>query len=383
MTSEIMIMNNDVIALAADSAITVDSEKTYNGVNKIFMLSNDPPMGIMIFGLAKFENISMETLIKEHSKKTDFKKLKNIINIKKDFLEYLSKVTNTTKIDEFLDYHLENFKEELIHQKNMYGEKEFYKFIKRFSNVEIFESLKNAFESEKYTKKFEKLIKKYEESEINLNNLKKCFCSYITNISTGIVIAGFNKEDMFPSCVAFNIIGNINDEILYYDMDTKLNYSEPLILPFAQTDVINAYLTGIDGNSEDQIKQEFERLIETYTSNIYHVKSTKDIDEINGIKKILINTFNDNINILKKDFYSPILKTVDSLPKEELGNLASTLIEITSLKRKIDSNLESVGGNIDVALISKGDGFIWKKRSPYFNPKLNPQFFDEKMNKNF
>lgn len=27
MTSEIMIMNNDVIALAADSAITVDSEK--------------------------------------------------------------------------------------------------------------------------------------------------------------------------------------------------------------------------------------------------------------------------------------------------------------------------------------------------------------------
>ena len=91
------------------------------------------------------------------------------------------------------------------------------------------------------------------------------------------------------------------------------------------------------------------------------MKSTKDIDEINGIKKILINTFNDNINILKKDFYSPILKTVDSLPKEELGNLASTLIEITSLKRKIDSNLENVGGNVDVALISKGDGFIWKK----------------------
>ena len=225
MTSEIMIMNNDVIALAADSAITVDSEKTYNGVNKIFMLSNDPPMGIMIFGLAKFENISMETLIKEHSKKTDFKKLKNIINIKKDFLEYLSKVTNTTKINEFLDYHLENFKEELINQKNTCNEKEFYQFIESFSNFEIFESLKNALESEKYTKKFENLIKEYEKSEINLNNLKKCFCSYIFNISTGVVIAGFNKKDMFPSCVSFKIIGNIDDEILYCDMDTKLNYS--------------------------------------------------------------------------------------------------------------------------------------------------------------
>ena len=383
MTSEIMIMNNDVIALAADSAITIDSEKTYNGVNKIFMLSNDPPMGIMIFGLAKFENISMETLIKEYSKKTDFKKLKNIINIKKDFLEYLSKVTNTTKIDEFLDYHLENFKEELNHQKNRYNEKEFYQFIESFSNVEIFESLKNAFESEKYIRKFKNLTKEYEKSEINLNNLKKCFCSYMTNISTGIVIAGFNKEDMFPSCVSFNIIGNVNDKILYCDIDTKLNYSRPLILPFAQTDVISTYLLGIDENIENQIIQKFTKLNETYSLSIIDTKSAEYLAKINEIEKILINLFKDNINTLKKDFYSPILKTVDSLPKEELGNLASTLIEITSLKRKIDSNLESVGGNVDVALISKGDGFIWKKRSPYFNPELNPQFFDEKMNKNF
>lgn len=38
------------------------------------------------------------------------------------------------------------------------------------------------------------------------------------------------------------------------------------------------------------------------------------------------------------------------------------LIHITSLKRKISSDLESVGEDIDVALISKGDGFIWKKK---------------------
>ncbi len=42
MTSEIIIMNTDVIALAADSTITINDKKTYNGVNKIFMLSNDP-----------------------------------------------------------------------------------------------------------------------------------------------------------------------------------------------------------------------------------------------------------------------------------------------------------------------------------------------------
>jgi len=36
---------------------------------------------------------------------------------------------------------------------------------------------------------------------------------------------------------------------------------------------------------------------------------------------------------------------------------------------------ETVGGPIDVAVISKGDGFIWIKRKHYFKAELNSQFF--------
>ncbi len=35
-----------------------------------------------------------------------------------------------------------------------------------------------------------------------------------------------------------------------------------------------------------------------------------------------------------------------------------------------------VGGPVDVAVISKGDGFIWIKRKHYFNPKLNVRYFE-------
>ena len=35
---------------------------------------------------------------------------------------------------------------------------------------------------------------------------------------------------------------------------------------------------------------------------------------------------------------------------------------------------ETVGGPIDVAVISKGDGFIWIKRKHYFSTELNPCF---------
>lgn len=42
--------------------------------------------------------------------------------------------------------------------------------------------------------------------------------------------------------------------------------------------------------------------------------------------------------------------------------MAEALLSITSLKRKMSISLETVGGPIDVAVITKGDGFIWVKR---------------------
>ena len=59
MTSELLTMNKGAVALAADSAVTINGKKVRNGVEKLFKLSNDLPMGMMIFGNANFDNIPM------------------------------------------------------------------------------------------------------------------------------------------------------------------------------------------------------------------------------------------------------------------------------------------------------------------------------------
>lgn len=66
--------------------------------------------------------------------------------------------------------------------------------------------------------------------------------------------------------------------------------------------------------------------------------------------------------------------TVSILPKDELGAMAEALINLTSLKRRVTTEKETVGGPTDVALISKGDGFVWVKRKHYFESGLNPDF---------
>ena len=54
--------------------------------------------------------------------------------------------------------------------------------------------------------------------------------------------------------------------------------------------------------------------------------------------------------------------------------MAESLVSLTSLKRRATGKLETVGGPIDVALITKGDGFVFTQRKHYFDPNLNPAF---------
>jgi hypothetical protein len=63
------------------------------------------------------------------------------------------------------------------------------------------------------------------------------------------------------------------------------------------------------------------------------------------------------------------------MPKDELAAMAESLVNLTSFKRKVTEEAETVGGPIDVAVISKGDGLVWVKRKHYFPPELNQQFF--------
>ena len=62
------------------------------------------------------------------------------------------------------------------------------------------------------------------------------------------------------------------------------------------------------------------------------------------------------------------------LPVNELADLSETLVLIESLKERVTTDEESVSGPIDVAVVSKTDGFIWIKRKHYFKPELNPRY---------
>jgi len=76
----------------------------------------------------------------------------------------------------------------------------------------------------------------------------------------------------------------------------------------------------------------------------------------------------------RKKIVYPMLSVVQNLPKEEMAAVAESLVEVTSLRRRMDSDIESVAGPVDVCVISKGDGLVWIKRKHYFDALLNSEF---------
>ncbi|MBE6494074.1 MAG: hypothetical protein E7Z84_05660 [Methanosphaera stadtmanae] len=127
MTSEILIMTPNAIAMAADSVVTVSNKKTYEGVNKLFMLSNNPPMGIMIYSNANFFNFPMETIIKDFREKvkTLEKQYTTVNEFKTAFEQYLKKICECNdqlffrSIKDEIDFFVKDFKKEIQNNGNI------------------------------------------------------------------------------------------------------------------------------------------------------------------------------------------------------------------------------------------------------------------------
>lgn len=149
----------------------------------------------------------------------------------------------------------------------------------------------------------------------------------------------------------------------------------------AQTDVMETYITGISPLIENTFITSTIETIKLVLANIQNsVKQVNPslsnaIDQID-ITPIVQSYVNGIAKFKQENAISPLMSTIATMEKEDLAELAENLIYLTSLKRRITPDMESVGGPVDVAIVSKGDGFIWIKRKHYFDPALNRCYFD-------
>jgi hypothetical protein len=231
-------------------------------------------------------------------------------------------------------------------------------------------------------KVFEKLIDNQKISDL-LSQIATALIAKVTFKlgSSGLVIAGFGRKDIYPSLVSFTLGGVISDKLRYnIDNNFKIGQNGAAIFPFAQGDMISGFMEGIGPKYKRAIVECIFKIFEEYPKLIADNISSINKESLTKLKEVGNQVLPRFLDILQKQegeyFVEPVIDVVSHLPKDELAIMAETLVNLTSFKKRVSTQEESVGGPIDVAVISKGDGFIWIKRKHYFDPHLNPHYFN-------
>lgn len=424
MTAEIAIMSRTAVVLAADSATTVTSwkdgqqEKRYfKGANKLFELSRVGPVGLMIYGSADLHGVPWELPIKAYRESLGHDQYDRLETYPQRFFEFVEKEekffseeAKSKTLFDLVAATLYRLQMRIAHHAGV----DQIEDLAGKSDQEIDSALQqceldidalplppllreadiaNAYASTApqlspvaassiflfmQSSSRDYLVTRFLEALAKLA-VKEFFLYADT---TGVVVAGYGKEEYFPVLETFDCYGFLGDRlILNRQTPTIMDANCPAVIqPFATTHMIDTFRMGISPDVFNTLNtstvQAFDELSDKIiaelgpTATLDAARKAQIINEVNNAHSDRWHQHVRNQHIF------PLSTIVHLLPLPEMAGLAKSLIELESLKERVTRPSESVSGPIDVAVISKHDGFVWIDRKHYFRPELNHRFFN-------
>lgn len=422
MTSEVAVMNRLAVALAADSAVTVASgqrNKVYNSANKLFSLSRRHPVGVMVYNNGLLLGVPWETLIKvfrDQLGDTEFARLEEYAEA---FLEFVQSRTELFTPELQVRYFLEmvriNYTElardirrridaaeakaddemDRAALRKAVVTEEIHKLHAAWAELDPSPSLAPGIGDHlrgQCSGEISKLITQYfrtkswvaEQEEVRLLTELAGFWvdrdSVVDSTFSGVVVAGFGRDDFFPVLRTYGI-GEIYGGKLKIDVEdtTRITEEEPVYIGvFADSDMSNVFLTGISEDAEAMVVKRAYQAAEELTAEALAACPTPEaraaLEAVMDVKRDeVMEAFVQDLETSKQD-RQEFENALTHVPKDELASVAASLVNLNSFKKRMSMSLETVGGPVDVAVISKGDGFIWIDRKHYFKAALNPHF---------
>lgn len=388
-------------------------------MNKLFNLSKRCPVGILINGNSELLEVPWEVIIKTFRDNLNSKTFDYLSQYADEFINFLDnnnlffpeKVQKASFSSIITGFFSKIQKKIYDEAKKALGEEQnltenitqnivedvvddFLNHLMKLSTLTHFSEKFPGELLKAYEKIIEDIIKetfqRFPISKHCLDNLKKISAFIFSKDSSlnysfgsGIVIAGFGEKEIFPSLIEFNIDTIVINRLRYRkESQNKIDIDNTaFIRPFAQREMISSFIEGIHPLQKEALEGHLTELIHKYPAYIMdHISLTGEQRESlkltpEKIGKELVDELLSRMEVFRREYHiKPIMEAVSGLPKDQLAELAGSLIHITSLRRKFSIDEQTVGGPIDVAVISKGDGFVWIKRKHYFKADLNPGF---------
>lgn len=436
MTAEIAILNTGAVALAADSAVTAypgGNQKIFSSANKLFALTEHAPVGILIYGNAGFMGMPLETLIKEYRRKHGqevFPRLEGYmiafrrflteeiggIITEKDQETFILRIAAHVlhEIDDEIEGYVLSIEEKLRQTQdteerrvlqeeiNSIPERIIGLYYLRASEAGTVEGMTDEvlMQGRKILAEqlpiLRQICERWNLTEETTEQLDFVSTATIgamgydlsfrmSGTHSGIVLAGFGDIDLFPAIHEIRVEGMLDGFLKSAGISSKeVNpQNAALIVPFAQTDMIDTFMMGIAPQYRSYLRQSVETLLSEYANTLRtEFGNGADIpnddlgNQLSAEHATMAESFVNGVGRFGNNRVAKqIFDVVATLPKEQLAEMAESLVSLTSLKRRVSLDEETVGGPTDVAVITKGDGLVWIKRKHYFPAELNPAYF--------
>lgn len=428
MTAEVVVMNRLGVALASDSAASVlvgGRTKLYHA-DKLFMLSNVRPVAVMVYNSSSLLQVPWETIIKSFRTELGNTAFDTLEEYAAALIAYLNGSPGMfpEEVQKVMFLHTlgvlfkdidREIRRDALEKYFADGADDGHNALREAAApciARVFEEWESSPDLDVATfpagtamsyatrlsgeinrlinENFKESVSYLGVNEVHsLTRLAKLVIQkqkMVTDTCSGLVLAGFGEKQFFPVLQSYKIGGVFEGHLKYVLEETlRVDVEHPAVIkPFAQSVTVEAFLYGVN----PQLYLDFAKaVLETILGLPDAV-----IDGFPGIGKKRKDDYRGTVasvatdaaaelveqfqELLKARHYEPVLASIAHLPKNELAHVASTLVNLSSFQKRVSMiEDETVGGPVDVAVITKGDGFIWVDRKHYFKPELNTHFF--------
>ena len=407
MTSEIAVMNQRAIALAADSAVTLIDGGTVvvrNEQRKLFNLIEGKPIGLMFFGVADMLGHPWDHLIEHYQKtqkagalahvrdyaasftgaldhmedffpknrqKDDYKRLlASVFRYVFNLAQYLrdsggSEGDDTAILEHAIDtiWRDYQFKPDGTLRPDLpCFPVEFGRRVLGEHGAMISELIQYGFAPFGLSK----------QAQARLQDIA-VFCVvkdlFLEDV-TGLVFGGFGTEERYPALVTYFVSAIVCGIVKRAEASNDAIDTEhrSRIRVFADSEVTNAFIRGIDYNLERRLYGGFRMLMHGLVDQVVGAFPNADPSTREGVREKFQKDFVPRYfeafyqaiaQYQQQAFINPVLRVLEIAGRTELADTARELVGLNVFKKRIMAQKETVGGAIDVAIISRENGFQW------------------------
>ncbi|MCP5432388.1 MAG: hypothetical protein H6923_03855 [Alphaproteobacteria bacterium] len=417
MTALVVLMNKNAAAVAADRAGTITDERgdhrVREGFRKLFELVPGKPISIMIYNSAEIMGNSWDPIIVRYAREAKDKNLPTVADYAEDFFRWLEKSRDLFPPEAQRRHFADHVKlyyavvrmecEEILREAQISGT----------GPRTAAEALTIA-----AGRLFDELTLDMDDNPLPLlpgfddgfgKNLADAYRDDITALigaffsdiapdrgtveklrqiaplsvvsgffpigldMTGIVITGYGAKQFYPQTVAFEVQGVFLDRARRrLTVDHTVSSDLPVVVqPFAQDRMLRTLLFGLDPELPEYLLGELSALIEGTRDNLVQSVPELSVEAKRAVSEFLSEDYIQDMwevflsrlaQHVYRQYANPIFRSVSSLPEAALADAAENMVRITAFQQDVSGALPTVGGGIDVALVTS-ERFQWVKRA--------------------